>query len=67
MAQNTTELTLFESKEFGTLRTVQKDGEAWFVVNDIMNTFLVTNRSGLMQSLDDDEKGYTQINTPGGP
>ena len=48
------------------LRTLEKDGEIWFVAADVCNAFGETNRNRAMQALDDDEKGYTQIATPGG-
>ncbi|MCM3761055.1 phage antirepressor KilAC domain-containing protein [Alkalihalobacillus oceani] len=59
------ELTIFnyEDKE---VRTVQKDGEIWWVAKDVCDVFGETNRNRAMQSLDDDEKGYTQMTTPGG-
>lgn len=48
------------------VRTIQKDGELWWVAKDICEVFGETNRNRAMQPLDDDEKGYTQIATPGG-
>lgn len=61
------ELTLFSNLQFGSVRTIDKDGEPWFVATDVMEVFKATNRNRLMQSLDPDEKGYTQMSTPGGP
>ena len=60
------ELQVFENKQFGQVRAIMKDGEPWFVAADVCNVFGETNRNRAMQSLDDDEKGYTQIDTPGG-
>ena len=62
----TNELQIFENKQFGQVRAIMKDGEPWFVAADVCNVFGETNRNRAMQSLDDDEKGYTQIDTPGG-
>lgn len=45
---------------------VKGDGELWVVANDVCDYFGETNRNRAMQNLDDDEKGYTQMNTPGG-
>ena len=59
-------LMVFESAAFGKVRTVVKDNEPWFVASDICEMFGETNRNRAMQGLDDDEKGYTQIETPGG-
>lgn len=53
----------YEGKE---VRTVQRNGETWWVAKDVCDVFGETNRSRAMQSLDDDEKGYTQMTTPGG-
>ena len=60
------ELQVFENNQFGQVRAIMKDGEPWFVAADVCNVFGETNRNRAMQSLDDDEKGYTQIDTPGG-
>lgn len=56
----------FTNMEFGNIRIVEKDGELWFVASDICQRFGETNRNRAMQELDDDEKGYTQIQTAGG-
>lgn len=48
------------------MRTVTIDGEPWFVAADVCNIFGETNRNRAMQSLDSSEKGYTQMDTPGG-
>jgi prophage antirepressor-like protein len=48
------------------VRNVTKDGEVWWVAKDVCDVFGETNRNRAMQSLDDDEKGYTQMSTPGG-
>ena len=55
----------FTNMEFGNIRIVEKDGELWFVASDICKCFGETNRNRAMQELDDDEKGYTQIQTAG--
>lgn len=60
------QLKLFENQEFGKVRTVTIDGEPWFVAADVCNIFGETNRNRAMQSLDSSEKGYTQMDTPGG-
>jgi anti-repressor protein len=53
----------YDSKD---VRIVQKDGEPWWVAKDVCDVFGETNRNRAMQGLADDEKGYTQMNTPGG-
>ena len=53
----------YEGKE---VRTLQIGGEPWWVAKDVCDVFGETNRNRAMQTLDEDEKGYTQMNTPGG-
>jgi prophage antirepressor-like protein len=60
------ELQIFNNAEFGEVRTVVKDNEPWFVAADVCEFFGVTNRNRVLQNLDEDEKGGTQIDTPGG-
>lgn len=60
------ELQIFHNETFGEVRTITRDGEPWFVAADVCAYFGVTNRNRLMQQLDEDEKGGTQMNTPGG-
>lgn len=60
------QIKLFENEEFGKVRTVTIDGEPRFVAADVCNIFGETNRNRAMQSLDSSEKGYTQMDTPGG-
>lgn len=60
------EVQLFNHEEFGRIRTVTVNGTALFVVNDVCKSFGATNPNRLLASLEDDEKGYTQIETPGG-
>lgn len=60
-------LRVFENEQFGKIRTINRDGEPWFVVADVCEYFGVTNRNRVMQDIDEDEKGGTQMMTPGGP
>jgi anti-repressor protein len=53
----------YEGKE---VRTIQRGGDTWWVAKDVCDVFGETNRNRAMQSLDEDEKGYTQMTTPGG-
>jgi len=59
------ELQVF-SYEGREVRTIQRGGETWWVAKDVCDVFGETNRNRAMQSLDEDEKGYTQMTTPGG-
>ena len=60
---NNLQVFSYEGKE---VRTLQKGGEPWWVAKDVCDVFGETNRNRAMQTLDEDEKGYTQMNTPGG-
>lgn len=59
-------IQVFDNEAFGSIRTVEIDGEPWFVAADVCAFFNVTNRNRLMQQVDADDKGGTQMNTPGG-
>ena len=59
-------LQIFESNVFGNVRVVNQDNEFWFVAKDVCDIFGETNRNRAMNQLEKDEKGYTQIETPGG-
>lgn len=48
------------------VRTVQIDGEPWWVLKDVCEVFGETNYRRVSGRLDEDEKGVSQINTPGG-
>lgn len=48
------------------VRTVTLDGEPHFVAGDVCDYFGVTNRNRVMQAVDPEDKGGTQIETPGG-
>ncbi len=62
---NNNELKVF-NYENNEVRTTIKDGEIWWVAKDVCDVFGETNRNRAMQSLSDDEKGYTQMATPKG-
>lgn len=59
------ELKVFNYSE-KEIRTIEREDGLWWVANDVCSVFGETNRNRAMQSLEDDEKGYTQIDTPGG-
>lgn len=59
-------LQIFTNPEFGQIRTMRIDGEPWFVGKDVCEAFGDTNYRRSLKRLDEDEKGVSQINTPGG-
>lgn len=48
------------------VRTVEINGDPWFVLKDVCNILSLTNSRMIAERLDDDEKGVSQIYTPGG-
>lgn len=60
-------MQIFENSQFGAIRTVIQDGEPWFALKDVCEAFGEKNYRRLSDRLDDDEKGVSQMNTPGGP
>ena len=48
------------------VRTIQKDGEPWFVLKDVCNVLHIGNSRDVVARLDQDEKGVGQIDTLGG-
>lgn len=48
------------------VRTVEKEDGLWWVAKDVCEVFGETNYRRAIQSLDEDEKGVSQMHTPGG-
>lgn len=48
------------------VRTVDVDGESWFVLKDVCEVLHLGTTAKVAERLDDDEKGMNQIHTPGG-
>ena len=59
-------IKIFERQEFGQVRVVDVNGEPWFVARDVCECLELTNTSQTLSYLDDDEKGITTNDTPGG-
>ena len=61
------ELTVFENSAFGSVRTVELDGDPWFVGKDVAEALGYTNpRKALIDHVDDEDKEVTKCYTPGG-
>jgi prophage antirepressor-like protein len=54
---------VFEGSE---IRTIHKNGEPWFVTNDVCKALRLSNPRKAIESLDGDEKGVTLSDTVGG-
>ena len=49
-----------------TVRTIEKDGTAWFVAKDVADILGFRDAFNATMHLDDDEKDTTKVSTPGG-
>lgn len=59
-------LIIFESADFGRVRSVLKDGAPWFVAADVCKALELEKTNRALSRLDDDEKGAHSVSTPGG-
>lgn len=57
-------IKVFENSTFGSVRTVTKEGEPWFVAADVCRALEIDRTA--TRRLDDDEKGVHSTHTPGG-
>ena len=61
------ELQIFNNEEFGSVRTIEIDGEPWFVGKDIANALDYKNSTvALQDNVDAEDKGVTKVSTLGG-
>lgn len=60
------ELKIFENPQFGSIRTILKDGEPWFVAADVCGALEIRNNRDAIERLDADEKGVALTDTLGG-
>ena len=59
------EILVFHYKS-SEVRTVELNGEPWFVLKDVCAVLGIGNSRMVADRLDEDEKGVSQIDTPGG-
>lgn len=55
------ELKIFSNEKFGSVRTVIKDNEPWFVAADVCKSLDIGNSTMALSRLDDDEKALISI------
>ncbi len=61
------ELQIFNSFEYGTIRTLQINNEPWFVAKDITDRLGFANgRKAVIDHVDEEDKGVTKCDTLGG-
>jgi len=63
---STNEVTVFENDQFGSIRTIIRNGEPWFAAVDVCRALDIQNTANALSRLDEDEKGVDSIYTPGG-
>lgn len=65
-----TEIMIYNKKEFGKLRTLEIDGEPWFVGKDVAEALGYGEGkspiNAVANHVDEEDKGVTEIMTPGG-
>ena len=61
------EMQIFETQEFGAVRTVELDGEPWLVGKDVAQALGYSNpRKALADHVEEEDKGVTKCDTLGG-
>lgn len=61
------ELQIFKNAEFGSVRTITVEGELYFVGKDVAEILGYSNtRKALADHVDEEDKGVTKCDTPGG-
>lgn len=61
------ELQIFENEEFGSIRTIEIDGEPWFVGKDIAVALEYKNTTvALQDNVEEEDKVVTKVSTLGG-
>lgn len=60
------EVQTFNNQEFGEVRTVEINGEPWFVASDIAKVLGYRMASDLTRRIDEEDRGMQIMRTPGG-
>ena len=62
-----TELQIFKNPDFGEIRTIEKDGEPWFVGKDVATALGYKEATkAAREKVDDEDRGVSKIDTPSG-
>lgn len=65
--ERVSELQIFNSEEFGDIRTMNIDGEPWFVGKDVAESLGYKNtRQALSTNVMDEDRGVHSVDTPSG-
>ena len=61
------DLRIFENPSFGSVRTLEKDGEPWFIGKDVAVILGYSNpQKAIRDHVDEEDKGVNETFTPGG-
>jgi len=61
------ELQIFSNPEFGSIRTVDQNGEPWFVGKDVATALGYGNpQKAIRDHVDEQDRGVNEMDTPGG-
>lgn len=61
------EMKVFNNAEFGKIRTLNRDGEPWFVGKDVATALGYSNaRDAISKHVDTEDKGVAECDTLGG-
>ena len=61
------EIQVFTNSDFGSIRTIEIDGEPWFVGKDVTKILGYTNANkAIKDHVDSEDKGTNVLDTPGG-
>ena len=66
MDSNNSAIQVFKYNGSRKVRTVDRDGEVWFVAKDVCNILEVADYHQAVERLDDDERGRYKVPTPRG-
>lgn len=59
-------LQIFENERFGRVRTIEQNGEPWFIARDVCECLSIGKYRDAVSRLEDDERGSVEMDTPGG-
>lgn len=61
------ELKVFNNPEFGTIRTIEQNGEPWFVGKDVAEVLGYSDTAqAIRKHVEEEDKGVVEMTTPGG-
>lgn len=59
-------LQIFENERFGRVRTIEQNGEPWFIARDVCECLSIGKHRDAVSRLEEDERGSVEMDTPGG-